>query len=440
LPLDRVLKVLEPVKKLRIVILDACRDNPFTPGMKRTIATRSVGRGLAKVEPAPNTLIAFAAKAGSTADDGVGANSPFTAALVKHLPEPGLDLRLALGRVRDDVMETTRSRQEPFVYGSLGGSIVSLVPRREDPDAAARREFDAATAVGTKEAWDAFLATHQQGYYATLARASQAKLAAAEKARADEAAAEQARIEAQRVGNTRQKVAVQQPAIDTQEMTRSLQSELRRVGCHLGNVDGEWSDASQRSLEQFNMFSGLKLDTKEANAEALDAVKGKSVRICPLACQTGFRPEGERCVAITCPSDQMLRNGACVARPAKQVQKPEQQRSTNSPARPAARANDIPCDRGMGPWNSQSCASDIRLKRDIELVGRLDSGLSLYSFRYLWGEEVYVGVMAQEVALLDPDAIGLRDDGYLRVNYGRLGLRFQTLDEWRWSGTTGLDD
>jgi uncharacterized caspase-like protein len=71
LPLDRVLFAVEPAKRLRLIILDACRDNPFTKTMKRTIAVRTVGRGLAKVEPtSPNTLIAFAAKAGSTALDG----------------------------------------------------------------------------------------------------------------------------------------------------------------------------------------------------------------------------------------------------------------------------------------------------------------------------------------------------------------------------------
>ena len=71
IPLDRVLNVIEPAKQLRLVILDACRDNPFAKTMKRTVGTRAVGRGLAKVEPgSPNTLIAFAAKAGSTASDG----------------------------------------------------------------------------------------------------------------------------------------------------------------------------------------------------------------------------------------------------------------------------------------------------------------------------------------------------------------------------------
>lgn len=75
--------------------------------------------------------------------------------------------------------------------------------------------------------------------------------------------------------------------------------------------------------------------------------------------------------------------------------------------------------------------SDIRLKRDVALIGHLDNGLGLYRYRYLWSDTVYVGVMAQEVALLRPDAV-VRDalDDYLRVDYGRLGLRLMTLPEW----------
>lgn len=76
-------------------------------------------------------------------------------------------------------------------------------------------------------------------------------------------------------------------------------------------------------------------------------------------------------------------------------------------------------------------ASDVRLKRDIVLVGRLDDGLGLYRFRYLWSDTDYVGVMAQEVALRYPDAIVRNtSDGYLRVDYSRLGLKFMTLSEW----------
>ena len=143
IPLDRILTVIEPAKQLRLVILDACRDNPFNKTMKRSIGSRAIGRGLAKVEPeSPNTLIAFAAKAGSTASDGDSKNSPFTAALVKYLPRPGLDLRRAFGYARDDVLKATDNRQEPFIYGSLGGDDVALVPAPSKTTADAAKPVD----------------------------------------------------------------------------------------------------------------------------------------------------------------------------------------------------------------------------------------------------------------------------------------------------------
>src|SRR4030081_1751638 len=89
--LDRVLLAVESAKQLRVVILDACRDNPFAKIMKKTVASRAIGQGLAKIEPtSPNMLIAYSAKAGSTALDGDSKNSPFTIALAQHLTTPGL--------------------------------------------------------------------------------------------------------------------------------------------------------------------------------------------------------------------------------------------------------------------------------------------------------------------------------------------------------------
>jgi len=73
--------------------------------------------------------------------------------------------------------------------------------------------------------------------------------------------------------------------------------------------------------------------------------------------------------------------------------------------------------------------SDIRLKRDIAQVGELDSGINLYRYRYLWSDTTYVGVMAQEVAEVVPEAVLRGADGYLRVDYARLGLRLQTWDQ-----------
>jgi hypothetical protein len=88
------------------------------------------------------------------ASDGDGEHSPFATALLKHLTEPGLDLRIAFGRVRDDVLKTTGNRQEPFVYGSLGGNTMALVPQTAkpiDPEAEARVDYELAAQVGTKE-------------------------------------------------------------------------------------------------------------------------------------------------------------------------------------------------------------------------------------------------------------------------------------------------
>lgn len=185
-PLDRLLQVLEPAKRLRLVILDACRENPFTKSMGRTMVSRSIGRGLARIEPVTSdTLVAFAAKAGSTAADGSGTHSPFTTALLKHMVTPGLDVRLAFGRVRDEVLANTNNRQEPFVYGSLGGKPVTLAalttddrtdsPPAGDPDAPAARDYEAAARLGTRDAWDAFLKKYPTGFYADLARAQRDK-------------------------------------------------------------------------------------------------------------------------------------------------------------------------------------------------------------------------------------------------------------------------
>jgi uncharacterized caspase-like protein len=113
-------------RKLGLVILDACRNNPFAAKMKRSISTRAVARGLAPTEPSDNVLIAYAARDGTTASDGDGRNSPFTASLLRHIETPGLEISFLFRRVRDDVMAATRREQQPFVYGSLSKEEIYL--------------------------------------------------------------------------------------------------------------------------------------------------------------------------------------------------------------------------------------------------------------------------------------------------------------------------
>jgi uncharacterized caspase-like protein len=450
--LDRVLKALEGTKRLRLVILDACRDNPFANTMKRSLASRSVGRGLAKIEPAmSDTLIAFAAKAGAVASDGDGANSPFATALVKHIAEPGLDLRLAFGRVRDDVLKSTGNRQEPFVYGSLGGQTMSLVPpaaKPVDPETEARVDYELAAQVGTREAWDSFLASHPNGLYANLARAQTSKLAAAQESRtkADDArrdAEEQAALKAvelrkqleeqsqRQTAEAKQKLSEQSkkdleearrqvaeqakkeldeakrqvelaqqqaeaarqqveeakrqaiaeaqrqvelakaeqakrtvkeankddadklasltpgqtapkppaaPQIDQADVTRLLQAHLKRVGCNAGNVDGTWDDSSRKALELFNKNANTQFDVKVASLDALDVVRSKTDRVCPLICAKGQKEDGGRCVQISCGSGSFLNSsGACEKRP-DPVSKPRTATQDPAPKQRAAPA------------------------------------------------------------------------------------------------------
>jgi hypothetical protein len=84
----------------------------------------------------------------------------------------------------------------------------------------------------------------------------------------------------------------------------------------------------------------------------------------------------------------------------------------------------------LQPTGFVPIVSDARLKRDVALIGRRNDGLGLYRYRYLWSDTVYVGVMAQEVALIHPDAVVHGFDGFLRVDYPRLGLRLMTLPQW----------
>ena len=78
--------------------------------------------------------------------------------------------------------------------------------------------------------------------------------------------------------------------------------------------------------------------------------------------------------------------------------------------------------------------SDVRLKHDIVLLGRLDNGLGLYRFGYNGSSTIYVGVLAQEVQRVMPQAVARGRDGYLIVHYERLGLKFESYDQWIKSG------
>ncbi|MEM1382387.1 MAG: caspase family protein [Pseudomonadota bacterium] len=126
-PLDLMRQAALPAKTLGLVIIDACRDNPFVAQM--TLNGRSMSNGLARVRArGQNQLVAFSAKEGTIAEDGEGRNSPYAKALTKALREPGLEIGKLFRRVRDEVLRTTSGSQEPALYGSLSEADFYFVP------------------------------------------------------------------------------------------------------------------------------------------------------------------------------------------------------------------------------------------------------------------------------------------------------------------------
>jgi hypothetical protein len=139
--LNEFIKEAEQAKGLGLVILDACRNNPFGQNLQRSLG-RSIGeRGLARIEDTPShILVGFATKENTTAADGQTDHSPYATALLNYLPQKNLEIRHLFGEVNDAVKQATGQKQQPYTYGSLGrtkwylagNAFVPPLPKQKD--------------------------------------------------------------------------------------------------------------------------------------------------------------------------------------------------------------------------------------------------------------------------------------------------------------------
>ncbi|MEH6789540.1 caspase family protein [Parasphingorhabdus sp.] len=154
--------------QVRVVVLDACRNNPFANSWRA--GSRAVTRGLAGID-VDDVLVIYAAAPGQTASDGEGANSPFALSLASRLPEPGLPLQLLGGTVRDDVLKATGGKQRPFVSASITGTPIYLIPRAAEPTAASVSTGSSASGINQAElesiTWRGALATDSVSAFTT---------------------------------------------------------------------------------------------------------------------------------------------------------------------------------------------------------------------------------------------------------------------------------
>jgi hypothetical protein len=184
--LDDVVSDLEQAKNLRILVLDACRDNPLADQLKRSIGmTRSLPmqRGLAKIDSPEGMIVAYATQPGRTAEDGTGRNSPYTSAFLKNI-EAKEEIGTIFRRISADVYQSTNHEQLPELSLSLIGEFylrgkidVNLKPdATSTPADTAKGDFEAAERVDTAGGWDAFLVQHPTGFFAALAKERRTKV------------------------------------------------------------------------------------------------------------------------------------------------------------------------------------------------------------------------------------------------------------------------
>ncbi|MCB2089308.1 MAG: caspase family protein [Sphingomonadaceae bacterium] len=182
--LDLAMDALDGAQ-LRIAVLDACRNNPFTVDWKGT--TRAVTRGLAPIE-VDDVLVIYAAAPGMVAYDGEGDNSPFATSLARRILQPGLPVQMLGGMVRDDVLTATEGEQRPFISASITGRAIYLVgtpsagpamiptsdgPENKDADLMA---WEAALKLDTVAGYRAYLNDQPQGAFTALAEQNVAQL------------------------------------------------------------------------------------------------------------------------------------------------------------------------------------------------------------------------------------------------------------------------
>ena len=256
-----------------IVVLDACRNNPFANG------TRSADRGLARVSTNGGALIAFAAAPGQVAADGDGANSPYTAALTRAMQLPGLTIEQVFKQVLVEVEAETGGKQIPWVQSSLRSDFYFSPAAQTDGAGASRAEkeityWTAIRDIGGRAELSAFLDAFPAGVFAGAARARLAALEADEAAAVSDETAEVASIDPV--------VPPPEPALSAKELAKAVQDELNRVGCDAGTADGIWGRRSRDALAAFGDNARLDLASLEPSLELLDRLTDAESRVCPL--------------------------------------------------------------------------------------------------------------------------------------------------------------
>ncbi len=332
--LDLVLKQMVRNARTSIVFLDACRDNPLAANLAQVSRSLDVGRGLARVEAAASMMVVYSTEPGKVALDGTGRNSPFTAALLRHIDSEGESISDVMIDVRNDVLKETGGKQRPFESASLTGQFYfkpapvpapgeasastsdqlaslreeiarlqavqgQLVKSQQEQLAALQQKLANETTApgGTSPSASRVIAVEPaEGNAAPEAKsasgslptpAAEAEGAATKIAAADSKGAEDNASEAPDQGEAPLEEATRQ------ELAHDVLSELKRLGCYFGSTNTDWTARSKLALERFNRVSALDLPLDEPERASLDALKDWKGAHCPIEARIKARRPAE---------------------------------------------------------------------------------------------------------------------------------------------------
>jgi hypothetical protein len=297
--LDSLAKSVDGAKRLRLVILDASRGDPFAAAIKAAAPQVTEG-GLVEPEPKPGALIAYAAIAGSQAEEGDGDHSTYTTALLRNLFTPGLDIRLAFGRILVDVLKKTSKRQTPQVYGSLGGGNISLVPAPADRPSldleGEKTDYGVVQQIGLARAYEVFLVQHPTGFYSTAAR-QQLRIVEAQPpqpASGSPGPGQVATLEQPPPGTA---PPGKLPEVNLPRQIEAAQQELTRLGCFSGAADGSLDAATRAAIQLYQSARGQsRSNDTDITDDFIADLKQQNANLCPIACPAGKIAEGRQCV------------------------------------------------------------------------------------------------------------------------------------------------
>jgi hypothetical protein len=278
--LEDVLLSLGRARGVKILVLDACRRNPLVDRLAGTTRDFAATRGLARLEARYGMVVAYATQADQVAVDGSGRNSPFTAALVKQLSEPGLEIGMLFRRVAADVNRMTGGRQLPELSVSLLGEF-----------------YFVATAAPT-EGGQSAMPTPPKSV----------------------------------------PVIATPPAVSRAALIADIKKELKRVGCYAGRIDDNWATRETKSsVGKFVKYAKLSTSA-DPSEDFLNAIRGKADRVCPVECGSREIERDGRCIAKTCRIGFTLDDDGVCRRQKGLAKKPSQPLERNEPAKSSSRA------------------------------------------------------------------------------------------------------